>query len=501
MGQAGDQEKTRKGKSMERFRTMSLLAAIAVVSGCALCPENRLTDLEGFTVGMIADTQYTTPNLKKGYGFRSKLADNFANVSIRPPAVEALALENMRYMLTDLAMQDPDVVLYLGDGANSGCADEIDDFFAALREVRSRTGKPIFFAIGNHDYLATGNQSEPQIREAVCGDKPYVSKMQLVNIVSDFNRESFEDFNRDAMLTSYSDSYIDLGTDGWKECLGRDGGGSAHRSGCFHATRVTFNTREGEHGDLLLLDTSDYRDLVQKPGTGGPIELYGVRGGISFDDDRYPRSQTRWYLDQIREDKKGVDVRILASHYPSADLNWGPAFPSGRAGDLMLESGQNLWLSAHTHTDHPETAYFPIGSFSGANLKEPRYYNEVNVGSTTDYPPHTTLVQSEYGKIRKTDILLAGYRNPESCATVDAAIATFKTPRPAFGKHTGPVALGMTRDYRDWYQDYAETEHARDNVLAFLRDYAGDDTQRRRVAVQCILLAASRNEKGGWSPF
>lgn len=457
-----------------------------LLNGCAY-NQVKIDSLDGLKIALLADTQYTTDKLTENYGFRSQLADRFENVSIRPAAVEALALENMENMGKDLGVVNPDIVLYLGDGANSGCKDEVDKFFESLRHVRTDIGLPVFFVPGNHDYLGTGNQDKKQVRRKLCGGHDFYSKGELIELTSSFNRSSFNDFNHSGLLTEFSEN-----SEGRLINCRADIGESEHLSGCFYSAYIEF--RKSVDGDLLLVDTSDYRDIDARPALGSYLEGYGLRGAISYNELK-GQSQIGWFENIIGDSGKKPKIRMIASHYPSNDLKWdvGPLDFAGRTGSLLLENNQNIWFSGHTHTDKPESAVFLSGKFSGGELMGERRYAEVNVGSTTDHPPHTSTISNMDGTLLKEDRFLPGYKNSEACNSVYEAIESFSTDNPAYGSNGGYIGLGMTTDYKSFKWNGVESLNARENLSAFLAQYSTGPSPNhdRNIAVSCIVGKAS----------
>lgn len=457
-----------------------------ILSACA----HKTVEIDTFDdirISLIADTQNTTDKLKKDYGFRSRLADQFENVSIRPAAVEKLALENMENMGRELNNDSPDIVLYLGDGANSGCKDEVDDFFKSLALIRGYLNIPVFFVIGNHDYLGTGNQDRQDIRSQLCGGHEFYSKGQLIALTSKFNAESFQDFNKNNFLTSFIDNVNQTHT----SCLA-ERGQSEHLMGCFYSAYITF--KKNVYGDLLLLDTSDYRDIDARPAIGDALEGYGIRGAISF-NERNGTSQVGWFERQIEKNNHKPEFRIMASHYPSNDLKWdiGPIDKAGRTGSLMLKNNQNLWLSGHTHTDRPESSLFLDGFYSGTGLVGKRRYAEANVGSTTDYPPHTSTIFHINGKLRKKDRFLPVFANKKECDQIYSNIKNYTSDAPAYGVSKGYAALGMSTEYKNSNWGWNEMENAKTNLMNYLKKY-GDKSisnKDRTLAVSCILNKSS----------
>ena len=125
-------------------------------------------------IGLLADSQITSQNGFSNFSYRSKFADALVNVAIRSPAMEGYLSEEMLQIALNKLTQDQygdkkgvDVILYLGDAANSGGTDEIEKALTILARHREQTGVPIFIIIGNHDYLGCGNIITPGTRFAL----------------------------------------------------------------------------------------------------------------------------------------------------------------------------------------------------------------------------------------------------------------------------------------------------------------------------------------------
>lgn len=471
-----------------------LALAMAVASAsCAWHEGSTLPPVAGgesLRIGLLADTQVTTKEATSGYLFRTMHADAVENVAVRTTAQEALAVEHMRYLLRDVVARQPDVVLYLGDGANSGCLDELDAFFGALGDERARSAVPVFFVVGNHDYLATGNQASPDQRALACGGKPHVDKAALVARAAAFNRESAALAQSAGVVTGYVDSLPAVTTEAGRGC--RSDEAAQHANGCFYAAVLAFD-KHGRTGDLVLVDTSDYRDLGFNPAVpGGPtwMEFRGLRGGVSYKAG----GQNAWILGALGSTPK--DRRFFASHYPTADLNW-KNLPSGRLGDLLATHGSNVWLSAHTHEKNPQAParrglYYT--GFGGTGGRSP-LFDEINVGSTTDYQAHGAIIEVVAGQARKFPLPAMATQGRPTCTTWLAGLqldAGYGFPLP--GAQSVPVRLGLTVDYR---KPGYHPEVARANLERLLAT-AGSADQRAQW-VRCLMdVAADAERKAGF---
>jgi hypothetical protein len=364
---------------------------------CSDCESNLAMD--GMKIGLVADSQIQTEN-NTGFvpGMQGAIEDIAVKVSVRPPALNTVSIDMLEYFLADMIDNHKvGIVLYLGDAANNGCEDEIDAVFNTLRKFRDGTGNrrgrrtvPIFFIIGNHDYLGAGNTPLEKDRKKLCNNckggkcndgkfNHMLTKLQVMKITHEFNTGN----------SRYSDwEYIDNFGSGnvTESCNSRDTGkclgcvfalfgkdnSGIRKKGCFLAGKVTYKK---DRSEILLLDTSDYY------------------GKWYFKNEVFLKKKymgtTGWISDEQIEffkNKLGTSppVRILATHYPKDGL----AVADTRTHDKLMDRMSSLiapesrhkaiygtyWISAHTHNQF--TAW--------KNNDEDLPFEMLNVGSTTD---------------------------------------------------------------------------------------------------------------------
>ena len=155
-------------------------------------------------IGLVADTQIQT---KHGRNpkiiYRDPGFDRIVDVSIRTPAQDFLSKDMLEIVLEDIRQTSPDMIFYLGDGANNGCKTEIHDLIAILENVRDGNpesgipGVPTFIIIGNHDYLGAGNLDSPEKRIKLCDDKDTgidrpLTKREVIGMFHEFNKKTME---------------------------------------------------------------------------------------------------------------------------------------------------------------------------------------------------------------------------------------------------------------------------------------------------------------------
>lgn len=416
---------------MKRGLCLLPFSACILLMSCALEPCKPAKPFP-LKIGLLADSQITSQNGFSDFNYRSKTADKMVDVAIRPPALECcLAKEMLRIALHKLTQDSHgntkgvDVILYLGDAANSGGADEIDTVLTILEKHRAQTGVPIYIIIGNHDYLGAGNIVSPGIRFAMLNqvgrpDNPALTKYEVLQKFSAFNHAN------NPLPGNTRFRYVDNA-----ETLERNKN-LDHETGLYLSGEVTY--REGNQGtvDIFLMDSSDYKDAPDWSEAAG-LGFYGVIGSVSFKDEPGFVSQTG-YLKQFAQ-PPDPDFRILASHYPKdhldritlakpgqvplniTNLAWGitesafsiPTFSktlNQNLEPLLSSSGGNYWVSGHTHVPTmPRPERFIVGG-----LMAEKYFNAINVGSTTDYRAHVAIVERyERGENQRLDNFI-GYR-------------------------------------------------------------------------------------------
>jgi hypothetical protein len=408
-----------------------LIFACSIFTGCVTEQQNRYVRFP-IKIGLLADTQLTSHNGFYNYSQRSKFADKMVDVAIRPPALECFLAEEMLNIALKKLTNDNkgdeggvDVIIYLGDAANSGGTDEIELFFSILQKHRDATGIPIFVLIGNHDYLGCGNIVTPGTRFALLNRddrprNPALTKFQVLKKISEFNHASSNLPSNNKF--KYFDNY---------EMVERNKE-SDHNSGLYLSGLLSY-AQEGKNSvEIFLLDTSDYKDAPDWSSIAD-WGFYGVIGSLSYKDEPGVLSQTSYFKKVAGS--SSPDFRFLASHYPKDHLDritltkpgevpldvtniaWEitegaftfPTFSerlNQNLEELLSYKKRNYWLSGHTHVHTvPKPSRMVVGGLLGD-----KYYDAINTGSTTDYRPHVVIVERyERRKNKRIDNFI-GYR-------------------------------------------------------------------------------------------
>lgn len=394
--------------------TFLLILACLILTGCATEKQKQHEHFP-IKIGLLADTQLTSHNGFSNYNYRSKRADRFEDVAIRPPALECFLAEEMLDIALKKLTQDAegekdgvDVIIYLGDGVNSGGTDEIESFFSVLEKHREVTGIPIFMIIGNHEYLGCGNIVTPGTRFALLNrdgrpPNPALSKYQVLKKISEFNHASSN------LPTNKKFKYIDNyeAVELNKEL--------DHNTGLYLSGLLSYSEEGKNSVEVFLLDSSDYKDAPDWSSLAN-WGFYGVIGSLSFKDEPGMLSQTGYFKKVAGY--SSPDFRLMASHYPKDHLDritltkpgdvplditnvaWEvtegafsyPTFSerlNENLEDLLSAKKRNYWLSGHTHVPKPKPSKIVVGG-----LLMDKYYRGINIGSTTDYRAHVVIVES-----------------------------------------------------------------------------------------------------------
>lgn len=545
-----DSKNFRKKLKMNKPSFLFLLVfSLFLISGCA----GRQANLP-IKIGLLADSQITSPNSTPGCVYRNKDTDKDLEVAIRPAALEHLAAEVLKIALDKLSEEDDegkkvDAILYLGDGANSGGEDEIERLFEVLMEHRDKTKIPMFMVIGNHDYLGAGNTPNQAERllllnRLTVDEKPPVrynrplSKYEVLQKISEFNRDP----NYLSPRTMFE--YID-NRDSLDESLD-------HRTGLYLAGHLVYSANGEDNVEIFLADTSDYQNIPVKPEA---LELaaYGWVGSISSKNksDKKRPSQIDCYFEK-KWALPSPDFRFIASHYHPDNLDRA-RFVSEMPEDALFElenfvhgvyetvdslfgkrysnrylnrwlsgSGNNYWLSGHTHRQvmtKPHQGKVHVGGI--LELLTDASFRSVNIGSTTDYRAHVAVVE-EYVKGKNTRLdKRIGYReipvfdfNESLLQDISAGIAEFgdnkrrsedfQNSDPNFHElkdmsnaQFGASIIGLNKQYQKNYWLQKHTEASVKYLKEFIEWFRGKHPKYNRAdVVTCLAFIAGANEKG-----
>ncbi|MBN2133471.1 MAG: metallophosphoesterase, partial [Sedimentisphaerales bacterium] len=326
---------------------------------------------------------------------------------------------------------DVDVILYLGDGANSGGTDEIEKLFRALEDHRSDSGTPIFVVIGNHDYLGAGNTTDPVARFLLLNhlqpeqDPPLpetynraLSKYEVLCRISAFNRDSNDLATNTMFLYADNNDVLDPALD--------------HDTGLYLAGHLLYPKHGKKTVEMFLADTSDYIDTWFSPELTlwDPFipqwDFYGVQGSISSrdrtDESGAPIPSQITYFKE-RAVSPPADFRFVASHYHPDNLDrkrdgipeswlfemanaghgfwetvgtlfFGHDYANQHLKDWLSDGRENYWLSAHTHRKsmmRPGQGKVHVGGI--VEILTDDSFRSVNIGSTTDYRAHVAVIE------------------------------------------------------------------------------------------------------------
>lgn len=375
-------------------------------------------------IGIVADSQIQTrvQNAEVPI-WRDARSDTYLeDVTIRPPALDWSARYLLEAHLNQVVQGGAKAVFFLGDGANNGCHDEFLNGFASgsevpendrgvlrlLEDFRARAKVPIYFVLGNHDFLAAGSSSQVEsARRPLCDDEPKkpganrpLSRFEVIEAIDAFNR------GNDRFAAGFRADYASTVDSRMREhCLGgrtppiRN---EHRRRGCHYAAVLDFPDSRAPIAQFLLVDTTDYVDVMPFKPFGKQLE--SVRGATSFTGALSQTAFFRRHADRVGK----IPLRFALMHYPvrSLTLRGAPLVGSllglpgysqrfldlfvaepGAGGQPNLRQQDGFVLSGHTH--EPAAPRLALFKAHGGHYS----IGELNVGSTTDHPGHAALVR------------------------------------------------------------------------------------------------------------
>jgi hypothetical protein len=488
------------------------------ISGCCVTKNYDPYDnsMQKPKIGLLADSQIQTlKSMKEVDWYKKKSLDRIVNVSLRPPALDYLSQSLLEYFLSKLI--NVDVILYLGDAANNGCDDELNIVFDTLKKYREKNNTPIFFVIGNHDYLGAGNTSRLKYRKSLCDDREdsdankYLNKLDLIRKAHEFNIDNMNlmvyklvdgknklvEFSQKwDFKDNYNEAEINENCMPAPECNGEEKNRCSeiqhHRDGCYLAGTLVYK----ENGtEILLVDTSDYFDLKMNPELG-KAGFYGIRGAIS---EKGKDSQIKWFE---KNDKRAEQIskRIIASHYPVDGLNPPGIKRVGQSIRLLdLEPKPtmgNYWFSAHTHAECPKTFYRSAGALGD---KE-HIIKNLNIGSTTDKIPHAAVASID--EDNDIDARIIQVEAEEGfCEAILLQLSNEPTPdspeyKPVASQKQGDSIFGIDKNYRNWKKK--DRRNAINNLKKFLEYKLKSSSNKADDALKiktCIAVKAAEKEQ------
>lgn len=538
--------------------SFSLIAAviplILITLGCATpkkqpcigtCENMKADDSltfkeKGLLVGLLADSHIQTTQSNRTVSYQAgKKEDEVKNSSLRPVAYNMFSPFLIEFFLAKLINEKVDVILYLGDGSNNGCSDEIDKLFDILQKysrINQNNLPPIYYVIGNHDYLGRGNTALMDERIKLCNDsintkhssetskdagtiqynRPY-DKFDLIRKVHFFNSKM-----ANMSSANYRDNYEEKKIK--ENCLHyskeescktntEDYDAEQHlKCGCYLAGRVEIEQKKEDGrtilSEIMLADTSDYADKDKhydnlfKTLLG--TEYYGLIGFMSNPQISFFERENGIYAN-----------RIVASHYDQH----GPftkLFPEekrlvGRMCKAFDPSSRNYWFSGHTHADSRGPCYEP--EYASVELNDEKQQcsattvRTLNIGSTIDNRPQATAVNlSDNGMMYLKFLTLdadARLCKPvieklESQPEIDSPLYQAITIKNKNITH-GRDLFGISKDYRkkEWSDDYEKLSQF--NIEMFMKFIKEDKDTRLLKALQdaeqLVKAWGKKNEK------
>jgi len=441
-------------------------------------------------IGLLSDSHFqTTKSTRKVKYQKGKFEDTIVESALRPAALNYLSKYLLRYFLMKLKAE-VDLIIYLGDGANNGCKDEVDGIIEELIEFRKREKLPVFYVIGNHDYLGAGNTALMDERIQLCNESlpdikdiqnkdiqsiegvNLIDKYRLIEMASNFNRGNNEIFGLKAL---YVDNFSEDKNKVKGACyLGAQDQQQHKKEGCFLVGKVIYKNSE-----ILFMDSSDYagfktfdtffRDVLD-------TEYYGAVGFIS-------NKQIEWIEQKINSNPKSPDYRIVATHYYNNYELFGKKLIHRICdANLPKPNFSNYWFSAHTHVEEPKAEIVKCKNGIGVE--------SLNIGSTMANKPHAVVVTLEGKKPIKESKKMIQVNEDVCASIVDAMKCEPIAGSPEYipitiekfekDKTNGLVLFGIGKEYRKAKWSETQDKLALFNLLKFI-DYIGKDPGRGRI--------------------
>ncbi|UCF42451.1 MAG: metallophosphoesterase [Planctomycetota bacterium] len=507
------------------------IPVLSLVMGCAGGQAGRQVHLP-IKIGLLADSQLTSDKSKiMDTGYRSKFMDkNLGKVAIRPPAIErCLAKEMLDIALEKLSQENVDLILYLGDGANSGGTDEIESLFESLEDNRSKSGIPTYIVIGNHDYLGLGMTTNVIDRHTILNPigrtiNPPLSKYQVLKRISTFNKMN------------------NSGVFRYKDYLSSSDPNLGHRDGLYLVGHLEYVVPGQDSVDIFLVDSSDYKDS-RKPEMGGlkhfvrTEQYYGAKGAMSFKDepDKNKVSQIT-YIEKLASSSRPA-IRFMASHYPPDHLDrirladpeddllvgveavghaiWEvPLSPLGLSTPPpedhlkrgLSKGGKNYWLSGHTHVKKMTRSPQKLDCGGIFGFFSEGKFGCINVGSTTDYRAHVAVVEAfdnnKPGMVKVDrnvgyrEIPLFDPKRPDDKQCLKRMLRDVALYAIKHGGD-GVTLLGLNKEYQKKYWTEDHTEASVENLKSFIDKFVADHPEYDRSDVTaCLGFIAAAYEIG-----
>ncbi len=482
------------------------------------------------TLGLLADSQIKTLRTVAPSGSFNGLGPDARGYPWvrRPPALDRASPDLLAASLENLRAQGASVIVFLGDGAHHGCADELSALFGdqgVLPAFVERTGIPIFYTLGNHDYLGAGNASRPSIRRDLCaspnGENPPASKLEVAERIQALNARSVEVGNgRDTTRPWHVVSSIESMRASCRNERPWQRRRQQFTDGCALTTIVTHAPAEGPSQTLVLADSSDYHRVRHSRW---------VRVGFPGDAGAISARQALFIDDRLREQERSglrapADPLRVFTHYPVVDMLRASARSRVEKGHRMSRvarrsaerirhelrmsfltdplrcgGGQCRWFSAHRHAS---AHYPPVVHTLG-----PVVVLETNIGSVTDshpahasnpHPlvaPHAALVDPD----GSTHVVPVEAR--VSCPEVLTLAAGIEAGGgyAAIDDAHGLELLGVTTAYQRGWGD-ERVQRAVANLERFATEAATALGMTASDARVCLGLEASRREAQTYPP-
>lgn len=391
----------------------------------------------------MADNQFNNYLSSDGI-LRDITADNFISVAVRPPVLDLFAPDLMRLALKQDSFGR--YLIHLGDGLNIACDSEFDRFkkTLSLKENSLYRHKGFVMLPGNHDHIYIGNSVGSNFIKKSAFRKAWAKGCNI----DSFPQNIPKDIARDIMHKSkFVKSYLDLlflqgkisryrndfpiskssfkcsitpkksrrdfyeVSTKMKFCEWKSPNNKSFLSRVYYELPETKDIRVSYRAKLvqmvnmiltknkvkyigILLDSTDYS---KPPSFGGTLLGAGrnlvtgtVNPGLYGALSKYQTAIVdKWIKEEkeiVKKDSSIDEVRfIIMSHHPLIQFY---GYSEKYLSRIINESPKSIFVTAHTHLGYlfKDIKYF-------FKFFQKNKFTEINIGSTTDFPPQFNLFE------------------------------------------------------------------------------------------------------------
>jgi hypothetical protein len=385
-----------------------------------------------FDIAFVADNQINN-HLASSGPLRDLAADNVISVALRPPVLDLFSTDLFRVFLQDAGNK---YIVHLGDALNIACDFEFERFknMLQIKQNSPYRYKGVVMLPGNHDHIYIGNSAGSGILKKSPFRKAWAKSCNLES----YPFKVPKDISRDIMhKTKFVNKYLDLlylqsripkfrqdfpiSKSGFscsvtnkksrqqffekktnmRFCEWKSKSDKSFLRRVYYEVPTNNDIRVSYRAKLLqminmkskiknikylgiMLDSTDYLKPPSFGGTlvGGRNLISGtINPGLYGSFSKYQMAIVeKWIKNEKEAAKKDPSIKhlvfVLMTHHPAVHF-FGDNQKFIRK--ILLENPNSFLINAHTHMG------FLFKQLKGL---------EANVGSTTDYPPKYSLVNT-----------------------------------------------------------------------------------------------------------